>query len=97
MGHAYKAFYRVFRRLAYVNVPLDAGDFGLLDRRVVDTLNALPETHRFIRGLRAWVGYRQIGVPYVRPERMFGKTTNSLLQERRVGAPRDRVLLLRTA
>ncbi len=80
MGQAYKAFYRVFRRVAYVNVPVDAGDFGLLDRRVVDTLNALPETHRFIRGLRAWVGYRQIGVPYVRPERMFGKTTNSLLR-----------------
>jgi glycosyltransferase involved in cell wall biosynthesis len=80
MRHAYKAFYRVFRRLSYVSIPLDAGDFGLLDRRVVDALNDLPETHRFLRGLRAWVGYRQIGVPYVRPERMFGTTTNSLVK-----------------
>ncbi len=80
MRRAYKLFYRLFRRLSYVSIPLDAGDFGLLDRRVVDTLNGLPESHRFIRGLRAWVGYRQIGVPYVRPERMFGKTTNSLVK-----------------
>lgn len=77
MRHAYRVFYRVFKRLAYVNVPLDAGDFSLIDRRVVDAMNALPETHRFVRGLRAWVGYKQLGVPYVRPERMFGKTTNS--------------------
>lgn len=80
MRPAYKAFYRLFRRLSYVQIPLDAGDFGLLDRRVVDALNALPETHRFMRGLRAWVGFRQTGVPYVRPERMFGRTTNSLLR-----------------
>lgn len=77
MQLAYKSFYRLFQRTAYVRVPLDAGDFGLLDRRVVDTLNRLPETHRFMRGLRAWAGYRQTGVPYVRPERMFGVTTNS--------------------
>jgi polyisoprenyl-phosphate glycosyltransferase len=80
MRGAYKAFYRVFRRLSYLSIPLDAGDFGLLDRRVVNALNGLPETHRFLRGLRAWVGYRQIGVPYVRPERMFGTTTNSLVK-----------------
>jgi dolichol-phosphate mannosyltransferase len=59
---------------------LDAGDFSLLDRSVVDVLNSLPENNRFIRGLRAWVGYRQIGVPYVRPERMFGRTTNSFIK-----------------
>lgn len=80
MRRAYKLFYRVFRRLSYVDIPLDAGDFGLLDRRVVDTLNSMPESHRFIRGLRAWVGYRQVGVPYVRPERMYGRTTNSLIK-----------------
>ena len=80
MRRAYKLFYRVFRRLSYLNIPLDAGDFGLLDRRVVDALNELPESHRFIRGLRAWVGYRQVGVPYVRPERMFGRTTNSFVK-----------------
>lgn len=80
MRRAYKLFYRVFRRLSYLNVPVDAGDFGLLDRRVVETLNQLPESNRFIRGLRAWVGYRQAGVPYVRPERMFGRTTNSFVK-----------------
>lgn len=77
MRGLYKAFYRAFRRLAYVNVPLDAGDFSLIDRRVVEAMNAMPEQHRLVRGLRAWVGYRQIGVPYVRPERMFGSSTNN--------------------
>jgi len=75
---AYKSFYRVFRATSYVSVPLDAGDFSLIDRKVVDALNALPENNRFLRGLRAWVGFRQTGVPYERPERMFGQTTNSL-------------------
>jgi dolichol-phosphate mannosyltransferase len=77
---AYKGFYRVFRAASYVPIPLDAGDFSLLDRRVVEALNSLPESNRFLRGLRAWVGFRQAGVPYVRPERMFGVTTNSLLR-----------------
>jgi len=77
MRKFYKLFYRLFRRLAYVDVAVDAGDFSLIDRRVVDAINAMPETHRFLRGLRAWVGFRQIGVPYVRPERMFGTTTNN--------------------
>ncbi|SDI94195.1 dolichol-phosphate mannosyltransferase [Frankineae bacterium MT45] len=80
MRFAYKAFYRTLRKAAYVSVPLDAGDFSLLDRRVVDEINQMPETYRFVRGLRAYVGFRQIGVPYVRPERMFGTTTNSLLR-----------------
>lgn len=75
---SYKLFYRLFRRASYVPVPLDAGDFGLIDRRVVDVINQLPERHRFIRGLRAWVGFRQTGVPYTRPERMFGQSTNSI-------------------
>jgi len=77
---AYKTFYRIFRAASYVPIPLDAGDFSLLDRRVVDALNSLPENNRFLRGLRAWVGFKQTGVPYVRPERMFGRTTNSLLK-----------------
>jgi polyisoprenyl-phosphate glycosyltransferase len=79
MNAARKAFYRVFQRLAYVSVPIDAGDFSLLDRRAVDAINALPETHRFVRGLRAFVGYRQIGVPYERPERLFGRSSNNFL------------------
>ena len=76
---AYKIFYRIFRKMSYVPIPVDAGDFSLIDRRVVNALNNLPENNRFLRGLRAWVGFRQTGIPYVRPERMFGRTTNSLL------------------
>jgi polyisoprenyl-phosphate glycosyltransferase len=80
MRLAYKGFYRLFHVVSYVNIPLDAGDFSLIDRRVVDVLNSLPENNRFMRGLRAWVGFKQTGIPYVRPERMFGKTTNSILK-----------------
>lgn len=77
---AYKAFYRFFRQVAYVSIPLDASDFSLMDRRVVDVMNALPEKNRLVRGLRAYLGYSQIGVPYHRPERLFGKTTNNLVR-----------------
>jgi nucleoside-diphosphate-sugar epimerase/glycosyltransferase involved in cell wall biosynthesis len=73
----YKAFYRVFRGVSYIPMPLDAGDFSLMDRKVVNELLALPETDQFLRGLRAWVGFRQTGVDYVRQERMFGQSTNS--------------------
>ncbi len=83
MNLAYKGFYRLFRAMSYVSIPLDAGDFSLIDRRVVDVLNRLPETNRFLRGLRAWVGFKQVGVPYLRPERPFGHTTNSLLKNLR--------------
>src|SRR5262249_49331201 len=78
MQLAYKLFYRVFRALSYGSTPVAAGAFSLLDRRVVDALNALPESNRFVRGLRAWVGFRQTGIPYVRPARPYGETTNSL-------------------
>lgn len=77
---AYKVFYRLFRKVSYVRIPVDAGDFSLMDRRVVEALNRLPENNRFLRGLRAWVGFPQTGVPYVRPERMFGRSTNNLLK-----------------
>jgi dolichol-phosphate mannosyltransferase len=90
MQLAYKLFYRIFRSLSYVSIPVDAGDFSLLDRRVVDALNALPESNRFLRGLRAWVGFRQTGVPYVRPARPYGETTNSL--RRNVGWARRAIV-----
>src|SRR6202049_1299405 len=61
MRFLYKAFYRLFRAASYVRVPVDAGDFSLLDRRVVVALNALPENHRILRGLRAWVGLQDGG------------------------------------
>jgi nucleoside-diphosphate-sugar epimerase/glycosyltransferase involved in cell wall biosynthesis len=73
----YKAFYRLFRSVSYVPMPLDAGDFSLMSRKVVDELVRMPETDQFMRGLRAWVGFKQTGVDYVRPERMFGVTTNN--------------------
>lgn len=76
----YKLFYRVFHKMSYIKIPLDAGDFSLIDRKVVNVLKQFPERDRFLRGLRAWVGFKQIGIPYTRPERMFGKTTNSLLK-----------------
>lgn len=78
MQIAYKIFYRIFHKFSYIKIPLDAGDFSLMDRKVVDVLKQITERDRFLRGLRAWVGFKQIGVPYIRPERMFGKTTNNL-------------------
>jgi len=75
----YKGFYRLFQTMAYIRVPVDAGDFSLIDRKVMTVLNGLPERDRFVRGLRAWSGFKQTGVPYVRPERMFGRSTNNML------------------
>ena len=77
MEAARKLFYRIYRRMSYLDMPLDAGDFSIMSRCVVDALLLLPERDRFLRGLRAWVGYRQAGVPYVRPERFSGESTNS--------------------
>lgn len=68
------AFYRILRHLTDVDIPLDTGDFRLMNRNVVDSLVSIPERHRFIRGLVSWVGFRQIGVPYVRAERYAGKS-----------------------
>lgn len=75
---AYALFYRTFQSMAEIEVPLDAGDFCLLDRRVVDILVALPEHHRFLRGLRSWVGFKQIGIEYDRDERYGGQSKYSL-------------------
>ena len=63
---AYKSFYRFMKRVSYIDIPLDSGDFSLISRRVVDQLNAMPEESRFIRGMRSWIGYKQIGVEYER-------------------------------
>jgi len=79
-GVLYKAFYRVFAAFSYVNIPLDAGDFSLIDKRVVGWLLTCPERDLFMRGLRAYVGFKQTGVDYIRPERMFGASTNNLLR-----------------
>jgi glycosyltransferase involved in cell wall biosynthesis len=66
-------FYRVLRVLTDVEIPADVGDFCLMDRRVVDTLNALPERNRYLRGLRAWIGFRQAAVEFERPPRAAGE------------------------
>lgn len=75
---SYFLFYRMMRWLSNVEVPVDAGDFGLLSRRVVDELRRAPERQRFLRGLRSWVGFRQIGIPVERPERSAGESKYSL-------------------
>src|SRR5207253_2732755 len=80
MRFAYKAFYRVFDYFSYIRVPHDAGDFALMDRRVVRAILRFPERDLFLRGVRAFAGFKQTGVDYVRPERMFGVTTNSLMK-----------------
>lgn len=67
-------FYRIIQRLTDVEIPLDTGDFRLMDRKVVDALKAMGERHRFIRGMTSWVGFRQTGVEYVRAERFAGET-----------------------
>ncbi len=77
---AYKLFYRIFAAFSYVPIPLDAGDFSLMDRKVVGWLLKCPERDLFVRGLRAYVGFRQDGVDYVRPDRVFGRSTNSLFK-----------------
>ena len=79
-GFLYKAFYRIFAKFSYVKIPHDAGDFSLIDRRVVGWLLQCPERDLFLRGLRAYVGFRQTGVDYFRPKRMFGESTNNLLK-----------------
>ena len=69
---AYWLFYRLIQRLSPVRIPVDAGDFCLMDRRVVDILKQMPERNRFVRGMRAWIGFRQCGVVYDRPARSVG-------------------------
>lgn len=67
-------FYRLITRLTNVDIPLDTGDFRLMDRQVVEVMRGMREQHRFMRGLSAWIGFRQTGVPYVREARFAGET-----------------------
>ena len=77
MNLAYKTFYKIFSKMSSITIPKDAGDFSLIDIKVVKHLVNLPEKEQFLRGLRAWVGFKQVGIDYVRPERMFGVSTNN--------------------
>jgi len=72
------AFYRLLHRLSDTDIPVDVGDFRLLDRRAVDALKSMPERHRYVRGLVAWLGYPQTTVDYTRPEREQGETKYTL-------------------
>jgi polyisoprenyl-phosphate glycosyltransferase len=69
----YYVFYRLITALSGIRLPLDAGDFGLMSRRVVNQLLEMPEYHRYLRGMRTWIGFRQIGIPIERAERHAGK------------------------
>ncbi|AXG73687.1 glycosyltransferase [Flavobacterium arcticum] len=71
---AYKYYYRLQKRISSFNIPIDSGDFSMLSRRVVDAMNAMPEQSRYLRGMRAWVGYKQIGYEYDRDERQEGES-----------------------
>jgi polyisoprenyl-phosphate glycosyltransferase len=79
-GLLYKLFYRVFAAFSYIKIPLDAGDFSLIDARVASWMLKCTERDLFMRGVRAYVGFRQTGIDYVRPERMFGVSTNSFVK-----------------
>jgi polyisoprenyl-phosphate glycosyltransferase len=76
----YYAFYRLAAKLSSIELPLDAGDFGLMSRRVVDEIRRMPEHHRYLRGMRTWVGFRQIGIPIERAARHAGNTKYSPLK-----------------
>jgi dolichol-phosphate mannosyltransferase len=70
---AYALFYRCLQRVANIEIPLDAGDFCIMDRRVVDVLSGMPERNRFVRGIRSWVGLNQVGLAYERHTRHAGR------------------------
>jgi polyisoprenyl-phosphate glycosyltransferase len=76
----YYVFYRLLATLSSIELPLDSGDFGLMSRRVVDEICRMPEHHRYLRGLRTWVGFRQIGIPIERAARHAGRTKYSPLK-----------------
>jgi dolichol-phosphate mannosyltransferase len=91
----YSVFYRVFQRLANIDAPVDAGDFSLIDRTVLDVINNLPEKNRFFRGLRAWSGFRQAGIAYERQSRAAGSTKYPL--RKLIGLAKDGIFNFSTA
>jgi polyisoprenyl-phosphate glycosyltransferase len=75
---AYSAFYRLLKSISYIDIPLDSGDFSMVSRRIVDIMNKMPEESRYLRGMRTWVGFKQIGVEYERDSRAAGESKYSL-------------------
>lgn len=82
----YFMFYRMMAKLSDIRLPLDSGDFGLMSRRVINELKQMPEHHRYLRGLRSWVGFKQLGVRVERAQRHSGKSKYSLLGLMRLAA-----------
>jgi dolichol-phosphate mannosyltransferase len=80
MQFFYKFFYYIFNKFSYLSIPRDAGDFSLIDRRVVKEILRCNEKDLFLRGIRAYCGFKQASVDYIRPERLFGVTTNSFFK-----------------
>jgi dolichol-phosphate mannosyltransferase len=74
---AYWLYYRIQKKISNFNIPIDSGDFSMLSKRVVDTMNAMPEQSRYLRGMRSWVGFKQLGYEYDRDERQAGETKYS--------------------
>jgi polyisoprenyl-phosphate glycosyltransferase len=75
-----KIFYRLFNRLTAIDLPLDTGDFRLMDRKVVDAVRQMPEHDRFLRGMITWIGFRQVAVPYSRAPRSAGESKYPLFK-----------------
>lgn len=75
---AYFLFYRILKSISYIDIPLDSGDFSMISRRVVDIMNKMPEESRYLRGMRTWIGFKQIGIEYERAERQAGESKYSL-------------------
>jgi glycosyltransferase involved in cell wall biosynthesis len=92
---AYYLYYRLLGGLTDVEVPPDTGDFCLMDRKIVDLLNAMPERNRYVRGLRAWLGFRQTAIHFDRPARFAGETKYPF--RRMVGLAVDGILSLSKA
>ncbi|HEX6315118.1 MAG TPA: glycosyltransferase family 2 protein [Gemmatimonadaceae bacterium] len=82
---SYFLYYRILRRIATLDIPLDSGDFCVMNAEVVRAINSLPERNRFVRGLRTWVGYRQEGLPYERSARYAGAAKYTFLRMLRLG------------
>jgi glycosyltransferase involved in cell wall biosynthesis len=82
----YFVFYRMMRKLSDIRLPLDSGDFGLMSRRVIDQVRHMPEHHRYLRGLRSWVGFRQTGLTVERAERHSGRSKYSMMRLMKLAA-----------
>lgn len=75
---AYWLYYRMLSSISYYKIPLDSGDFSFISRKMVEILNEMPEENRYLRGMRSWVGFKQIGIEYERDKRVAGKTKYSI-------------------